>query len=316
MLEKAIESGLRLEWQVRRPAPHVELFATNLRTPSHMEWTPEGRLLVSEHTAGEVKDITEGGDMRTVAPFAYGLQGPASILPLDDGRILVSETFAGRVTDIGSGGDLSNADSFAHDLWSPYSLTRLGGRIFVDERATRAFVQVTEITDGGGRPRLRPHLVRVPQVPMPGLEGLALPGSDAEQWAENSISCGGWSSPIRYDGDAFLVKSNSALGQIVKVPAEGGDYLDLVENGFLIASGLGWQGGKIQHPYDELIYVTQPQRGTIMAVDPGASRDYRFAPPVIQGLNTPTCVRFSRDGNAMFVCSMPTGTVWRITNFA
>ena len=36
---------------------HVRPFAWGLKNPSHMKWTPDGRLLVSEHTAGTVRDI-------------------------------------------------------------------------------------------------------------------------------------------------------------------------------------------------------------------------------------------------------------------
>ena len=36
---------------------YVRPFAWGLKNPSHMEWTPDGRLLVSEHTAGTVRDI-------------------------------------------------------------------------------------------------------------------------------------------------------------------------------------------------------------------------------------------------------------------
>ncbi len=38
--------------------PKVTLHATNLLNPNHMEWIIDGRLLVSEYSAGRVKDIT------------------------------------------------------------------------------------------------------------------------------------------------------------------------------------------------------------------------------------------------------------------
>ena len=43
--------------------PDVQLHAVNLTNPSHMEWTVDNRLLVSQSTAGSVVDITDGGDM-------------------------------------------------------------------------------------------------------------------------------------------------------------------------------------------------------------------------------------------------------------
>ena len=63
---------------------HIELFAVGLHNPSHMEWTPDGRLLVSDLTAGKVFDITDGGDVTQTAPVAEGLGGPAAIVPVDD----------------------------------------------------------------------------------------------------------------------------------------------------------------------------------------------------------------------------------------
>ena len=54
---------------------YVRPFAWNLHAPTHMEWAPDGRLLVVERTTGKVKDITKGGDMEEAKPFAWGLEG-------------------------------------------------------------------------------------------------------------------------------------------------------------------------------------------------------------------------------------------------
>ncbi len=71
----------------------------------------------------------------------------------------------------------------------------------------------------------------------------------------------------------------------------------------------------IQHPTNNHVYVTQPSKGSVMAVNPATPQDYRHDLPVVQGLAMPTCVRFSPDGESMFVCSMATGSVWKITDF-
>jgi hypothetical protein len=294
----------------------VELFATNLYTPSHMEWTPDGRLLVSEHTAGQIKDITHGGDMRQALPFAHGLRGPSSILPLEDGRILASEMWGGRVIDISSGGDMSKQEPFAKELAAPYSLACQEASIFVTERSGKLSAQVTDITAGGGRNSHRPYVTRIPIVPLLGLEGLAPPEIGQEKWADFSNACADWLTTVGLGDQTWIVVGSSVLGQLVRVPKDGGSYLDLAEQGHLLAKGLNWMGGEIQHPYDHLVYVAQPLKGTIMAIDPTTLQDYRFVPPVVQGLNMPTCVRFSSDGETMFVCSMPTGSIWKITHFA
>ncbi len=55
---------------------HVRPFAWNLHAPTHMEWTPDGRLLVVERTTGKVKDVTKGGDMEEAKPSPGGSRGP------------------------------------------------------------------------------------------------------------------------------------------------------------------------------------------------------------------------------------------------
>jgi hypothetical protein len=57
---------------------YVRPFAWNLHAPTHMEWAPDGRLLVAERTTGKVKNVTKGGGMEEAKPFAWGLQGPSS----------------------------------------------------------------------------------------------------------------------------------------------------------------------------------------------------------------------------------------------
>jgi hypothetical protein len=56
----------------------VRPFAWNLHASSHMEWAPDGRLLVVERATGKVKDVTKGGDMEEAKRFAWGLEGPSS----------------------------------------------------------------------------------------------------------------------------------------------------------------------------------------------------------------------------------------------
>jgi hypothetical protein len=168
----------------RRARVRVELFATNLHTPTHMEWTPDGRLLVSEPTAGQIKDITHGGDMCNTKPFAYGLMGPASILPLGD-RLLTAENWGHCVTDITHGGDASKAERYATNLSSPYSLATLPQhdgtaeyRVFVNERFGRFRGQITEITGGGNRSNFKPYITDIP------VRAAAPGGAPFESWPD------------------------------------------------------------------------------------------------------------------------------------
>lgn len=294
-----------------RTGVDVRLFATNLHAPSHMEWTQDGRLLVSEHSAGRIVDITAGGDFIDSVPFAWGLAGPSSILPLPNGQLLVAEMWRGQITDVTNGGDLSEAPAFIDGLRNPYSLAMIDDNIYVVERSGWSTTQVTMVLEKGRRVH-KPLVTNAPSLPMAGLEGLTPPSSWPDNWTEYFAGCSAWLTPPLISGTHTLVMNNSPLGQLLAVPEHGGDYLALAESGKVIASGLSWMGGMYQRRSDERIFMTQPTKGTIVAIDPYANRDYRFDPPVVQGLNTPTCVRFGPD-DEMLVCSIATGGIWRIT---
>lgn len=295
---------------------HVELFATNVRNPSHMEWTLDGRLLVSEHTSGRIMDITEGGDMLDAEPYASGLQGPASILPLGDGRILVAETWGGTVRDIQKGGNVSKTTPFADGLSMPYSLAHRSERTFVSESFGPFHAQITEITDGGKRKSFRPYITRMPSVS--GAPGLTPISSWPDEW-ENFAAAGcikNWETDGRGGAHYLAV---GPLGQIFDISDEGGRALQsdglipLVEGKRLLAWGLGRLGGIKEHPTNGLIYAVEPELGNVVAVDPSTPRNYRFEPPVVRGLNMPTCPRFSEDGETMYVCGSGEDAIWKIT---
>ena len=75
-------------------------------------------------------------------------------------------------------------------------------------------------------------------------------------------------------------------------------------------------GGVIQRPATEELYVTLPKEGSILSVNlRERGKDYRFTPPVLRGLNMPSCVRFSPSGDEMFVCSFAVGGIWKITGW-
>ena len=143
--------------------PSVQLHAVNLINPSHMEWTLDGRLLVSQSTAGSVVDITDGGNMLNATPFATGLQGPASILPRKTGEILVAEMWGGTVRDISQGGDVSSDQPWIDGLSGPYSLAEKDGRIFVTESYNGRDSWLSEIT--GKRRREQPVVSNIPVSP-------------------------------------------------------------------------------------------------------------------------------------------------------
>lgn len=294
----------------------IDIHAYNLRTPTHMEWTTNGRLIVSEHTSGTIKDITEGGDQSGNEPFVYGLRGPSSIAPLKDGRIYVSEMWADRVIDVSLGGDATdNLPSF-DGLNSPYSIIFLDNTFFVVERESKISNRVSKVDPDTGS--IEHFITDIPAMPMPGIEGLLPPEAFPDKWEQYLFSftaCTGWTDPPFINGKVTGIISSSVLGIIAKYPDTPTSFMDLAKSDNLIATGLDWKGGMRQNPNDGKIYITQPHKGTIVAIDPNIQKDYRFEIPVIQGLTMPSCLRFNKDGSEMYICSMASGIIWKVTGF-
>lgn len=104
---------------------------------------------------------------------------------------------------------------------------------------------------------------------------------------------------------------------IFRAPPEGGSFFNIItDEQNILATGLKMTGGMIQHPSNGQIYAVNPAGGYVFAVDPEQPGDYRHQPPVVAGLNWPTCVRFSPDGEDMYVCSFGSGVIYRIRNYA
>lgn len=157
----------------------------------------------------------------------------------------------------------------------------------------------------------------------PGAPGKTPIGSWPDEWERYAVStCGSWAAvPAPQDGDDdglgdLMYVSGGVLGQVLGVPSEGGSYGRLVAEGHVVAWGLGGVSTLKEHPRDGRIYVVRNLEGDIIAIEPDEPRDYQFSPAVVQGLNRPTCVRFSPDGETAYVCASGDGVIWRVTNFA
>lgn len=293
----------------------VEVFATNLQTPSHMEWTKDGRLLVSETSAGRVSDVTNGGKITEDNIVFDGLNGPSSIAPLEDGRIYVCETFANRVTNIGKDSDNEelNFDNFNR----PYSIIVKDDNLEVVERESKFSNRVVKVNMENGD--ITKKITHIPALPLPGLEGLLPTEQFNDNFRENWFlysGCSGWKAAfLDREGKIHSLSSSSVMGTIVYDPDIPAPFLDLVDMVEPIATGLDLMGGMIQNKENLMLYVTQPRKGTVMEINPFESKDYRFTPPIVQGLNFPTCIRFSPDYKEAYVCSSPTGSIWRFYDF-
>lgn len=294
--------------------PTVEPHATNLITPSHMEWTDDGRLLVSEISAGTIKDITAGGDMRRENPFAEGLQSPAAIRPTEDYGILVAESSGASVRDISDGGDVSENEPFAYEVPGAYSLTQMKetGQILVTEERKLGDggyeTAVVDITEGGGREEHRDIITHIPRDSGPYSTDRGHPDSELGR------ECSTWQDPI--DGD--LAITVSAMGQVLRIRGRDLDeeimYRELLEEDAVVASGLNYTRGIKYNDDDELIYLSEPYAGSVSVVSPEDHRNTRFDPPIVRGVGMPSCIRFG-PGDELYVCDRSSGAVYKVTDY-
>lgn len=302
----------------------VTLHATNLNNPSHMEWTHDGRLLATERTNGRIVDVTDGGDFGGLGAddervFASGLEGPSSMAMLPDGRILANECWEGRIRDITGGGEFSGvADEtvFASDLDGPYSIVYHDATDAVyttvnpGEGRSSRIIDVTGGDDAGDHPTI------VDQIPVRDkFPGMTPRRAWPDNWEPYQIDCGEWVTPA---GEALLY-SVGPLGQVARADmdpdSETTTHIDHVNNDRLVAEGLDRVGGSVYNRKDGLVYVAEPFKGSVAAIDPHDSRQYRFTPRVANGFTLPTCVRCGPDNDTMFVCGRGEGVVYKIENF-
>ena len=291
----------------------VKLHATDLVSPSHMEWTQDGRLLVSEHSAGRIKDITDGGDMINAQEFAFNLKGPAAILPLETGEILVAETWAGKVTDISSGGDMAGVAPYIEGLSNPYSLATRNDRIYVSEHYNGRNSWISDITD---KKNVFRKLDNIPA--RPGASG-QVPFEATNEWqkvASSGCIISWQSSPFSpKNGKIAHFVSVGAMGQVLDIADFSGDYIDAIKERKAVAWDLGRLGAVKMNEGDGYVYVVEPEHGTVVRFNPEEPKNMRFEPPVVRGINFPTCLRFSPDWKDMYVCSQGDGVVWKVEDF-
>jgi len=316
----------------RTPGPTVELHARNLHNPSHLEWTQDGRLLVSEHTAGRIKDVTEGGDMQGEDAFATGLRAPASIEPLPDGRLLASDTWGDRIVDVTDGGEVSESDEFATGLENPYSLCRVrvddGYRLYATESLDGRRNVVTDVTGGGPISATDRVVDGVHSIPTaPGIS--PLPDADwadrydndktwQEQW--DQYASGHCDDDWVTGGKSRIFMKTRSMGHITEITDVDPDgdpveYQELIENGAVVADGLGKVGGIKYNVDDGFIYGAETEAGELFRVDPDNPGGQRFNPPLVTGLTNPSCLRIGPDSETLYACDQGDGVIWKITDF-
>jgi DNA-binding beta-propeller fold protein YncE len=291
MLEANLPDQLRKAHAIPyEVSPH----AYGLLHPSHMEWTTDGRLLVSEFGGGRIIDITEGGDYRNATAQASGLQNPAGICTTFEGdRVVVADTGRSQIIDITEGGEFAGESAMAA-IPGVYGLVEREGTlhaVYATETENGVAVAVGEtftaenIHFGGFPNGSRDHPSYLPEV-------VACPSN----WAA-----------LAFDQERMLYV-HSGLGAIYDVSNPGTFGTETSK----FAEGLNRPLGMTFNPTTNLLYVAERGTGSIKPMPQEGGLDMRFVPPVATGFRQPSCLRFSPDKTTMYVCDMADNVVWRV----
>ncbi|MBI3032784.1 hypothetical protein HYY69_04875 [Candidatus Woesearchaeota archaeon] len=287
----------------------MTIHAHGLNYPSHMEWTADGRLLVSEFLGGTVKDITVGGDCRTIKPFAFNFGHPASILTnYKSNRIIVVDNGRGKIYDITAGGNAEKAPVVFSGIPGPYGLVAHDGKVYSTFSNSRenGLVKVDEgksFSDDLILTRGFPRGVR--ETPDARMEGVEIG------------DCGSWSA--RSVGDRLLYL-HSGLGIIFDLEHDDEKvrhHRCYSTNIPIVAQGLykplGFTSQQING--QDVLFVAERFGHDIKVIPPDEyGVDMRYIPPVVTGFREPSCLRFSPSNlNEMYVCDFAAGVVWKIT---
>ncbi|QXJ32322.1 YncE family protein [Saccharolobus shibatae] len=279
----------------------LEIHAYGMLHPGHMEWTPDGRLLVSEFGRGRVLDATKGGNMRDAIPFAYNLSHPAAILPHKD-RILVADAGFNAILDITEGGDQSRPKVVAK-ISGPYGLAVYHNEIY----ATFSTQTESGIVKIGKNEEVIRHVTGFPVVP--------------SMWSKiyKLISpCNKWETPPTADLD-ILIFGHGGLGKLYDA-SHGGDF-NYLERSNVLVNGLSEPIGMIYNRHDKNLYVVESKGADVKSVsleelkiarDTHEPIDLRLRAPIVSGFYEPRCVRFSDDGKIMYVCDIAAGVIWKV----
>jgi hypothetical protein len=275
-------------------AQHVGVHAYGLLQPSHMEWTQDGRLLVSEFGRGRVVDVTDGGDCRDATPFAEDLTHPAGLLTDYEGsRILVADTGRGEVLDITEGGRPGDfAALSAGTIAGTYGLTVYRGQL------------LTTFSDGRQN-----GIARVGELPSAAehvyFGGFPNGNPDHPPYISLGACPSNWNT-VAFDDRLLYV--HSSLGAIYDISEPGSFSIDTPK----FVEGLKRPLGMIFDEATGLLYVTDRGSGSVKPVPREGDVNMRFVVPVASGFGQPSCVRLHPSKPVMYVCDMAECVIWSV----
>jgi len=275
-------------------ARRISVHAFGLLQPSHMEWTEDGRLLVSEFGRGNIFDITAGGDYRDAKPFASGLAHPAGILTNYEGsRIIVADTGRGEIVDITGGGHRLKENIVGSSIPGAYGLTLFRDKLFTafSSETENGVARVT----GGSFTEGDIHFGGFPNGNRNHPAYLSFMGACPTNW-----------STVAFNDRLLYV--HSSLGAIYDVSEEAVFTADTPK----FVEGLDEPLGMIYHEPTKLLYIADRGSGSVKPIPSGGEVNMRFVSPVATGFRRPSCVRFHPARSVMYVCDMAECVVWTV----
>ncbi|MEM6516456.1 MAG: hypothetical protein AAF688_09770 [Bacteroidota bacterium] len=273
----------------------IEPFAIGLTHPGHMEFTKDGRLLVSEFGKGQVTEITEGGDFRNSKPFAYNLGHPAGIVTNYDGdKILVADAGLQKIIDITNGGDASKCPVIYDGLKGAYGMTVFKNELYAvySNEKENGLVKVNgksfseDDIFSGGYPNTSHNLPYFNSV-----EG---------------GNCGSWAAVALGNRLLYTVAGNGTIYDVT----EGKNYD--VKGGGEYITGLNNPLGSWYVPQFGYLFIAERNSGNIKIM-PEKGGYAKYYPAILTGLKQPSCLRFSPDLKAMYVCDFANNAVMKIS---
>jgi len=283
-----------------RIARGLTVHAHGLLHPTHLEWTVDGRLLASEFGRGRIVDVTEGGSYRDAPPFAFGLRHPAGLVTRYQGnQIIVADTGQGKIFDITTGGSIDDCPVVASGVPGPYGLALYQGDLYstFSDHRQNGLLNV-EILRNTGCVEDATTIAGFPN----GLREMPYFLSPTQEQGE----CGSWTA--LGVGDQFLYL-HAGLGAVYNVKGFARYSVDVP----IICRGLNKPLGMLVHPKTGYLFVVERGGGTVKVVPKSQfATDMRYVPPIAAGFREPSCLRFSADGQTMFVCDVGACCIWRV----
>ncbi|UNB51069.1 SMP-30/gluconolactonase/LRE family protein [Mycolicibacterium sp. YH-1] len=237
----ACQPDVAVGWRLERLTAPSRLFGANgLRTG------PDGRIYIAQVTGSQISalDITTG-DVETISAKGGDIVAPDDVAFDTHGNLVATEVMNGRVSLRDTSG---RTRVLRDDVPSANGITFHNGRLFIGE--CREGGRLMEFDLGGGPPRILLENVPSPNAMEVGPDGLLYfpvmganeiwridpdAGADARSngalRGQPEIVATGLGVPdsVKFDADGFIVSTQVASGQVLRIDPRTGDQTVLAQ---------------------------------------------------------------------------------------